>query len=197
MNSTSIILNRGVNPGGFLVVRCYISDVGKGQNLNPLVQIQASTESNYTSVLYNINQDSVEVHDLSWSLSSAKETLPNNTMFSKNDTIHFAVGIDANSMSTVSFFSAFPPLQSSLLGIYTNLIKIVVDSRNVVRLGFKGIERLTRFKVSDRASRLLAFWSLYFLESACLGLSNPLLPPLIQLALIFLVCKIKLLLLEI
>lgn len=91
-----------MNPGGFLILRCQIPEVGKGQNLNPLVQIQASTRTNYTSILYNINQDSVEINDLSWSLTNNKVMLPDNTTFSKNDTIHFAVGIDVNSFSTVS-----------------------------------------------------------------------------------------------
>ncbi|OII74797.1 uncharacterized protein cubi_00350 [Cryptosporidium ubiquitum] len=123
VNSTSVILNRGMNPGGFLTLRCQIPEVGKGQNLNPLVQIQASTRANYTSLLYNINQDSVEINDLNWHLTSDKAILPDNTTFSKNDTIHFAVGIDTNSFST-----------------------IVINSKNVIRLKFKGNEQLTKFK---------------------------------------------------
>ncbi|KAJ1612825.1 hypothetical protein OIY81_1183 [Cryptosporidium canis] len=123
VNSTSVILNRGMNPGGFLLIRCYIAEVGLGENLNPLVQIQASTSANYTSILYNINQNSAEIHDLSWSLTSEKASFPDNTTFSKNDTVNFAVGVDTNSFST-----------------------IVINSRNVARLRFKGSESLTHFR---------------------------------------------------
>ncbi|KAL3130063.1 hypothetical protein CHM_1g3545 [Cryptosporidium hominis] len=123
VNSTSVILNRGMNPGGFLILRCNIQELGKGQNMNPLVQIQASTRTNYTSLLYNINEDSVEIHDLSWYLTSSKTVLPDNTTFSRNDTIHFAIGIDTNSFST-----------------------IVINSKNVLRQGFKGNDQLVRFK---------------------------------------------------
>ncbi|KAF7457378.1 hypothetical protein HWI79_2085 [Cryptosporidium felis] len=123
VNSTSVNLSRGMNPGGFLILRCVIPEVGTGQNLDPLVQIQASTQSNFTTLAFNINHDSVEIFDLSWSLTSAKAELPDNLVFSKNDTIHFSVGIDINSIST-----------------------IVVNSKSALRLGFKGTEQLTKFK---------------------------------------------------
>ncbi|KAH7647110.1 hypothetical protein FG379_002801 [Cryptosporidium bovis] len=123
VNTSSVVLNRGMNPGGFLIMECLIKDAGEGFNLDPIIQIQASTPSNYTTLLYNINHDSTEIFDLSWSISQAKETLPDGINFSKNDTVHFAVGIDTNSAST-----------------------IVVNSKNVLRLGFKGTEHLTKFK---------------------------------------------------
>ncbi|KAH8740366.1 hypothetical protein FG386_002878 [Cryptosporidium ryanae] len=123
VNTSSVVLNRGMNPGGFLVMECLIKETGKGFNLDPVIQIQASTPTNYTTLLYNINHDSVEIFDLSWSVSQAMEKLPDGITFSKNDTAHFAFGIDTNSAST-----------------------IVVNSKNVLRLEFKGTEHLTRFK---------------------------------------------------
>lgn len=129
VNSSSVLLSRGMNPGGFLVMECLIDQTGEGLNLDPIIQIQASTPSNYTTLLYNINHDSVEIFDLSWSMSKSSEKLPDNLVFSKNDTVHFAVGIDTNSAST-----------------------IVLNSKNVLRLQFKGTEHLTKFK--SKKSRL-------------------------------------------
>ncbi|KAL7066334.1 hypothetical protein ACR3K2_32370 [Cryptosporidium serpentis] len=124
IDSTYVKLNQGLNPGSYLILSCPINFVEE-QNLNPLIQIQGYTQDNVTSVIYNINTNYASILDLHWSLTYSTGLYPDNLVFGLGDTIHFAIGLDTNTYSS-----------------------IVVNSQFVVKLPFKQTQPLVAFKVT-------------------------------------------------